>query len=114
MVKSKTYVPGRGDMVWLDFTPRSGHERRGRRPAVVISPVAYNAKTNLALFCPITSQEKGYPFEVIVSSGSKIHGVILSDQIKSLDWKARSAEFVDRLDEEAMEELIAKVRTLID
>ena len=101
-------------MVWLDFTPQSGHEQRGRRPAVVISPNSYNAKTNLALFCPITSQEKGYPFEVHVSSESKIHGVILSDQIKSLDWKTRNAEFIDCLDEETMDELIAKVRTLID
>jgi mRNA interferase MazF len=114
MVKSKSYLPGRGDMVWLDFTPQSGHEQRGRRPAVVISPRSYNAKTNLALFCPITSHVKGYPFEVSVQSRSKINGVILSDQIKSLDWKTRNAEFIDCLDEETMDELIAKVRSLID
>ena len=114
MVKSKTYVPRRGDIVWLDFTPQSGHEQRGRRPAVTISQLSYNAKTNLALFCPITSLEKGYPFEVSVASGSKIHGVILSDQIKSLDWKTRNAEFIEHLDEETLDELIAKVRTLID
>ncbi|MBN2079859.1 MAG: endoribonuclease MazF [Spirochaetes bacterium] len=114
MVKSKSYIPGRGDMVWLDFTPQSGHEQRGRRPAVVISPKAYNAKTNLALFCTITSKIKGYPFEVSVQSRSEINGVILSDQIKSLDWKTRNAEFIDSLDEETMSELIAKVRSLID
>ena len=114
MVKSKSYIPGRGDMVWLDFTPQSGHEQRGRRPVAVISPKAYNAKTNLALFCPITSKVKGYPFEVSVQSKSEINGVILSDQIKSLDWKTRNAEFIDSLDEEVMNELIAKVRSLID
>ncbi|MBN2160241.1 MAG: endoribonuclease MazF [Spirochaetes bacterium] len=114
MVKSKSYIPGRGDIVWLDFTPQSGHEQRGRRPAVVISPKSYNSKTNLALFCPITSKVKGYPFEVSVQSKSKINGVILSDQIKNLDWNARSAELIDCLDEETMDELIAKIRTLID
>lgn len=101
-------------MVCLDFTPQSGHEQRGRRPAVVISPRPYNAKTNLALFCPITSQVKGYPFEVSVQATSKINGVILSDQIKSLDWEIRNAEFIDCLDDETMDELIAKVRSLID
>lgn len=114
MVKSKSYIPARGDIVWLDFTPQSGHEQRGRRPAVVISPKAYNAKTNLALFCPITSKVKVYPFEVSVQSESRINGVILSDQIKSLDWKTRNVEFIDCLDAETMDDLIAKVRSLID
>jgi mRNA interferase MazF len=114
MVKSKSYIPERGDIVWLDFTPQSGHEQRSRRPAATISPKSYNAKTNLALFCPITSQVKDYPFEVSVQSKYKINGVILSDQIKSLDWNTRNAEFIDCLDEETMDELIAKVRTLID
>ena len=114
MVKPGKYIPERGDIVWLDFTPQSGHEQRGRRPAVVISPFSYNSKTNLALFCPITSQVKGYPYEVPITSEMKIHGVILSDQLKSLDWKARNAECIDRLDESIMDELIAKARTLID
>ncbi len=80
----------------------------------MISPKTYNAKTNLALFCPITSKVKGYPFEVSVQSRSEINGVILSDQIKSLDWKTRNAELIDCLDKETMDELIAKVRSLID
>lgn len=76
------YVPDRGDVVWLDFTPQAGHEQGGRRPAVVLSPVAYNKKVGLALLCPITSQVKGYPFEVLIPSGSPVTGVILADQVK--------------------------------
>ncbi len=84
------YVPKRGDLLWLDFTPHSGHEQAGRRPALVLSPRFYNRKTDLMLCCPITSQVKGYPFEVSVSS-TTISGVILADQIKSVDWVARRA-----------------------
>jgi mRNA interferase MazF len=92
MVK-KQYVPDRGDIVWLNFDPQAGHEQRGKRPALVLSPKKYNEKTSLGLFCPITSHEKGYPFEVKVKN-KKITGVILSDQIKNFDWTKREIEFV--------------------
>ena len=93
MVK-KTYVPERGDIIWLDFTPTKGREQKGTRPAFVVSPKIYNAKVGLALVCPITSHKKGYPFEVACGF-SKIDGVILADHIRSVDWKARHAKFVD-------------------
>ena len=89
------YVPARGDFVWLQFSPQAGHEQAGHRPAFVISPEAYNRKTGLALVCPLTTQVKGYPFEVVVPPGQKAKGVILSDQIKNLDWKARNATLLD-------------------
>lgn len=107
------YVPDRGDVVWLNFTPQSGHEQAGKRPAFVISPAVYNKKVGLALFCPITSQVKGYPFEVPVPDAHGIHGVILSDQLKSLDWNARNAKFIAKLPSQTTEEVIRKVTTLI-
>lgn len=93
----RRYVPRRGDIVWLSFTPQAGHEQAGRRPALVLSPSAYNGKVGLALFCPITSRAKGYPFEVAIPNGLAVTGVVLADQVKSLDWRARQAEFADRL-----------------
>ena len=87
MVREKRYVPERGDLVWLQFTPQSGHEQSGRRPAVVLSPRAYNEKVGLALFCPVASKRKGYPFEVVLPPALPVHGVILSNQMKSLDWQ---------------------------
>jgi len=93
----RRYVPPRGDIVWLSFTPQAGHEQAGRRLALVLSPSAYNSKVGLALCCPITSRVKGYPFEVTVPKGLAVVGVVLADQVKSLDWRARHAEFVDRL-----------------
>ena len=107
------YTPERGDIVWLNFTPQSGHEQAGRRPAVVISPAAYNKKTGLALFCPITSQVKGYPFEVALPKNSKISGVILADQIKSLDWRAREAKYIFRLSSSLLEEVLERVKILV-
>ena len=93
----RRYVPRRGDIVWLSLTPQAGHEQAGRRPALVLSPSAYNRKVGLALFCPITSRVKGYPFEVTVPRGLAVAGVVLAAQVKNLDWRARRAEFVDRL-----------------
>ena len=84
----RRYVPRRGDIVWLSFTPQAGHEQAGRRPALVLSPSAYNRKVGLALFCPVTSRVKGYPFEVTVPKGLSVAGVVLADQVKSLDWQA--------------------------
>ncbi len=107
-----SYVPERGDIVWLDFTPQSGKEQRGRRPAFVVSPALYNKKTSLALLCPITSQIKGYPFEVMLTEGMKTQGVIISDQIKSLDWKARNAVFIEKVDDEITQNVLKKIYLL--
>jgi mRNA interferase MazF len=111
MVKKK-YIPERGDIVWLNFNPQSGHEQRGKRPAMVISPKEYNAKTGLGLFCPITSAIKNYPFEVKIES-KKINGVVLADQIKSLDWETRKIEFIANEAPEKVEEVIEKIGVLL-
>lgn len=106
------YTPDRGDLVWLNFTPQAGHEQRGKRPAIVISPKAYNKKTSLALCCPITSNIKGYPFEVIVQ-GKKVKGAILSDHLKNLDWKARKVKFIEKSEPDTFSECLKKISTLI-
>ncbi len=110
----RRYTPERGDVVWLQFTPQAGHEQAGRRPAVTLSPHAYNEKVGLGLFCPITSHAKGYPFEALLPRGMPVAGVALCDQIKSLDWKTRKAEFVCRLPESVVAEIMGKVKTLLD
>jgi mRNA interferase MazF len=107
------YIPDSGDIVWIMFNPQAGHEQAGHRPALVLSPKAYNGKVGLAILCPITSQTKGYPFEVSIPDGLKINGAILSDQVKSLDWKARQAEFVCKLPSDAFNEVVQKLSTLI-
>ena len=107
------YVPGRGDVVWVSLNPQAGHEQAGRRPAVVVSPVGYNGKTGLALLCPVTGQVKAYPFEVRLPEGLPVTGVVLSDQVKSLDWRARNAELVCTLTDEAVTELLQKLATLV-
>lgn len=107
------YVPGKGDAVWLDFNPQTGHEQAGRRPAVVISPRSYNQKVGLALFCPITNQAKGYPFEAAIPKGEKVSGVILSDQLKSLDWRARNVAFITKLPDLVIEEVLKKLKILL-
>ena len=114
MVKPKRYIPNAGDIVWLSFNPQAGREQSGRSPALVVSPKAYNRKTDLALFCPITNQEKGYPFEVKIPDGLKIGGVVLSDQIRSLDWKIRNAEFICKLPEKEFSETLDKLNVLIN
>jgi mRNA interferase MazF len=106
-------IPRRGDVVWLHFNPQAGHEQAGRRPAVVLSPESYNQKTSLGLFCPVTSQVKGYPFETPMPSGLPIRGVALCDQIKSLDWTARKAEFICALPEETLDDIMGKVLALL-
>ena len=109
----KPYIPERGDIVWLTFTPQAGHEQAGRRPALVLSPGAYNGQVGLALFCPITNQIKGYPFEVAVPKGLAISGVVLSDQVKSLDWKVRKAELVCKLPERSLTAVFKRLGTLV-
>lgn len=108
------YVPERGDVVWLAFNPRAGHEQAGTRPALVISPGSYNRRVGLALFCPLTTQVKGYPFEVVLPPGLKAQGAILSDQIKSLDWRVRKAKLLCRVPREILDETLARVLALID
>ena len=107
------YTPERGDIVWITLNPQAGHEQAGRRPAVVLSPAAYNGKVGLAILCPITSQIKGYPFEVQIPGGLAITGVILADQVKSLDWRARKAEFVDTLPAATIAEVLQKLHALL-
>ncbi len=108
-----SYVPERSDVVWISFNPQAGHEQAGRRPAVVLSPQAYNQKVGLAIFCPITNQVKGYPYEVKLPSKVNVTGVILSDQVKSLDWRIRKVEFIGSLPEEVIGEVLAKLGTLL-
>jgi len=105
--------PDRGDVVWITLSPQAGHEQAGRRPALVISPLSYNGKVGLAVLCPITSQVKGYPFEVLIPPGLKVSGAVLADQVKSLDWKARKAELLCRLPRPTMVEVLLKLGTLI-
>jgi mRNA interferase MazF len=107
------YVPDSGDIVWIMLNPQAGHEQAGHRPALVLSPKAYNGKVGLALLCPITSQLKGYPFEVLIPEGLDVKGVILSDQVKSLDWKARKAEFSCKIPPEKFNEVVNKLSALI-
>ena len=109
----KAYVPKAGDVVWLEFSPQAGHEQAGHRPALVLSKRSYNEKTGLGIFCPITSKVKGYPFEVLLK-GKKISGAILSDQVKSLDWKARNVKFLGKSGEAVLKEVISKVMVIID
>lgn len=113
MVAPGNYVPQRGDIVWLQFAPQAGHEQAGRRPALVVSPGTYNGRVGLALFCPITSHIKGYPFEVALGTEGKAEGVVLSDQVKSLDWRARQVQKFDRVSEEVMREVKAMIGALL-
>jgi mRNA interferase MazF len=113
MVDARPYIPRRGDVVWITLAPQSGHEQSGRRPAAVISPGNYNVKTGLAILCPITSQVKGYPFEVLLPVGLPVAGAILSDQVKNLDWRARNAVLICTLPAEIISEVLGKLETLL-
>ena len=111
--KRAHYVPARGDVVWLQFNPRAGGEQAGHRPALVISPKSYNGRVGLAVFCPLTTQVKGYPFEVALPEGGKARGAILADQVTSLDWKIRQAEKFDEVSDELLADVLAKIATLV-
>lgn len=111
---ARPYVPSRGDFVWLEFDPQSGHEQAGRRPALVISPREYNRRAGLALCCPVTSRVKGYPFEVAVPAGSKVEGAVLADQVKSLDWRGRKAAWIAGAPAEVLDETVAKILALVE
>lgn len=109
-----SYVPRRGDVIWLEFDPQAGHEEAGRRPALTISPVEYNRKVSLGLFCPVTSKIKGYPFEVLLPAGLPVSGAILADQIKNLDWQARNAQKICNVSNETLAEVIEKGSLLLE
>jgi mRNA interferase MazF len=113
VVASPSYVPRRGDVVWLTLDPQAGHEQAGRRPAVALSPSAYNAKVGLAILCPITSTIKGYPFEVAIPGDLPVRGAILADQVKSLDWRARQAEFICALPTATVSEILQRIAVLL-
>jgi len=108
------YVPQRGEIVWLTFTPQAGHEQAGRRPALVLSPREYNSKVGLAVLCPITRQAKGYPFEVALPPRLRIEGVILADQVRNLDWRARQAERIGRVPPATLGAVIEKLLALLE
>ena len=108
-----SYVPERGDAIWINFNPQAGHEQSGRRPAIVLSPQSYNGKVGLCLLCPITNKAKGYPFEVLIPINLAVTGVVLSDQAKSLDWQVRNAEFVAQLPEVVTNEVLKKLKSLL-
>jgi mRNA interferase MazF len=108
-----TWAPDRGDIVWLQFATQAGHEQAGRRPAVVVSPRSYNERVGLAIFCPLTTSIKGYPFEVVLPPGGRAAGAILADQVKSLDWRVRRATRFDRAPDATMAEVLAKIGVLL-
>jgi mRNA interferase MazF len=111
--RGRGYTPDRGDAIWLDFDPQTGREQSGRRPALVISPASYNGLVGLAIVCPITNQVKGYPFEVQIPEGVAVAGVVLADQVKSLDWKKRRAKLIASVPRSVVRDVLAKARTLL-
>jgi mRNA interferase MazF len=112
-VSPKGYIPQRGDIIWISLDPQAGHEQAGRRPAVVLSPASYNGKVGLAILCPITNRAKGYPFETTIPPGHEVTGVILSDQVKSLDWRVRNAEYLTTLPGDVTYDVLGKLATLL-
>ena len=114
MKRKGVYIPARGDLVWITLDPQAGHEQRGRRPALVVSPSEYNARVGLALFCPITSQVKGYPFEVRLPAGLPAIGAVGADQVKSLDWKARQVARLGVVPDEVVTQVVMRLQTLLD
>ena len=109
----KKYVPRRGDVIRLDFNPQKGHEQAGRRPVLVLSPTEYNRTVGLAVVCPITNQKKGYPWEVEIPDNPLVSGAVLADQMKSLAWRERHAEFVCSSDDELLAEVVEKACALL-
>ena len=109
---SRTYVPDAGDIVWLEFDPQAGREQAGHRPALVLSPASYNAKVSLAVCCPLSTKAKGYPFEIQVALG-KTTSVVLSDQLKSLDWRERKAKFKSRITASQLKQVRDNIKALL-
>lgn len=110
---SAIYIPERGDIVWLEFDPQVGREQAGRRPALVLSRALYNGPVGLMIACPITSRIKNYPFEVQIPQGLQVGGVVLVDQMKSLDWRGRNAKFIDQLPAPVLQQVFSLVHTLV-
>lgn len=108
----KSYVPDAGDIVWIELDPQAGREQAGHRPALVLSPAAYNDKVSLAVCCPLSTKVKGYPFEVEVASG-KTTSVVLSDQVKSLDWRERNAKFKTKISPAQLKQVRANIKALL-
>ena len=113
MSRKRAYIPERGDAVWISLDPQAGHEQAGRRPALVLSPSEYNGRVGLALFCPITSQVKGYPFEVPLPAGLPLAGVVGADQVKSLDWRARKTARIVAVPEEIVAQVVQRLQALL-
>ena len=109
----KNYIPSQGDIITLQFNPKAGREQAGLRPALVLSPKSYNQKVGLLVACPITSKQKGYPFEVPLPKKLKTHGVILSDHVKNLDWNVRKTRFVEKVPTDTLEETLSKLGVLL-
>ncbi len=108
-----SFVPERGDLIWLDFDPQMGREQGGRRPALVLSPSQYNGRVGLCLVCSITNKTKGYPFEVALPDDSPATGFVLCDHLKSQDWRSRNASFIGRVEDDLVEEVVERVQTLL-
>jgi mRNA interferase MazF len=106
-------VPDAGDLVWLTFDPQAGHEQRGRRPALILSPRAYNTKTSLAIACPVTSHAKSYPFEVSLPDDGRVTGVVLADHVKNLDWNARHVEFAATAPADVLTDVSERLRVVL-
>lgn len=112
MVEKRNVVPEKGDVIWLSFSPTRGHEQSGRRPALVITSSVYNGRNGTLIACPITSKQKGYPFEVVIKT-NKISGVAFADQVRMVDWKARGADFICRTSSATTDKVIEKIITLL-
>ena len=112
-MRLRSFVPDRGDVIWIGMDPQAGHEQSGRRPALVLSPASYNKKTGLALLCPITSQSKGYPFEVALPPDQQAVGFVLADQVRNLDWQARKGTPLGRVPPSIVQEVVGKLSTLL-
>lgn len=110
---SSLYIPQRGDVIWINFSPQSGHEQAGRRPALVISKTRYNRRVGLILVCPITTKAKGYAFEVTIPEGLAVSGVVLADQVKSFDWRSRQAEFACQMHQEVLIQVVSVITNLL-
>jgi len=111
--KTVTYVPDRGDWVWISLSPTSGHEQAGRRPALVVSPKSYNRKTGLCILCPATRQAKGYAFEVEIANNDGTSSVVLADHLRNVDWRARNIQLIHRVSTYELTEVVARVEALL-